>query len=78
MSKRKQHHREFNEKVALEARKGEETVSEPRAVPRAELERYCEIIAALKIRKSKRKGADYRQPAPSTCWRIMVLKRPKV
>ena len=29
MSKRKQHHPEFKAKVALEALKGEETVSEP-------------------------------------------------
>ena len=29
---------------------------EPRAIPRAELERYCEIIAALKIRTSNKKG----------------------
>lgn len=29
---------------------------EPRAIPRAELERYCEIVAALKIRTSNKKG----------------------
>ncbi len=29
---------------------------EPRAIPRAELERYCEIIAAMKIRTSNKKG----------------------
>ena len=29
---------------------------EPRRIPRADLERYCEIIAALKIRTSNKKG----------------------
>ena len=29
---------------------------EPRKMPRAELERYCEIIAALKLRTSNLKG----------------------
>lgn len=29
---------------------------EPRKIPRAQLERYCEIVAALKIRTSNRKG----------------------
>jgi hypothetical protein len=28
----------------------------PRVVPKAELERYCELIAALKVRTSNRKG----------------------
>jgi len=28
----------------------------PRVLPRAELERYCETIAALKIRTANRKG----------------------
>lgn len=29
---------------------------EPRKTPRADMERYCEIIAALKIRTSNKKG----------------------
>jgi hypothetical protein len=28
----------------------------PRALPKAELERYCELIAAIKLRTSNRKG----------------------
>ena len=33
----------------------------PRVLPRAELERYCELIAALKLRTTNKQGQYYHQ-----------------
>ena len=42
--------------------------SEPRKIPRAELERYCELVAVLKLRTSNLKGRRL-----STARRISLL-----
>jgi hypothetical protein len=37
----------------------------PRTLPQAELERYCELIAALKVRTANRKGRHLSPRKPS-------------
>lgn len=44
---------------------------QPRAIPRDELERYCELIAALKLRTSNGKGRLCPPGKRSGCWNSM-------
>jgi hypothetical protein len=46
---------------------------QPRVMPKAELERYCELIAALKLRTSK--DGMSRRAAPSSCWKTTGSRR---
>ena len=50
---------------------------EPRKLTRLELERYCEIVAALKLRTSNLKGGTCRLSAASSCSKKSELKPPQ-
>ena len=50
----------------------------PRVLPKAELERYCELIAALKLRTTNKQGRHLStQRAIERCRSSMGSKRPK-
>lgn len=47
-----------------------------RAMSEEDLNRYCEIVAALKLRTSNRKGRRLSTNGPSSCSRITASKHP--
>ena len=48
----------------------------PRLLPKPELERYCELVAALKLRTPIRTAGTYPPSAPSSCWKT-TASRPR-
>ena len=49
----------------------------PRVLPKAELERYLELIAALKVRTSNGKGRHLSTREAFACWKTMVWTPPR-
>jgi hypothetical protein len=47
----------------------------PRAMPADEVERWCEIVAAMKVRTTTRKAAICRRCAPCSCWSSTASRR---
>lgn len=50
----------------------------PRLIPRPELERYCELVAALKLRTTNKAGRHLSTSAPSSCWKNMASRPDRV
>lgn len=48
-----------------------------RKVPPGQMEWYCELIAALKLRTTNKKGRHLSRSERWNCWNNMVLKPPK-
>jgi hypothetical protein len=46
----------------------------PRILPQERMERYCELIAAMKVRTSNKKAATCRPRRPSACWKTSASK----
>lgn len=49
-----------------------------RVAPQAEMERYAEIVAALKIRTTNKKVGTSRPPVASSFWKPMASRRRRV
>jgi hypothetical protein len=47
----------------------------PRVMNAKDMERFCEAVAAIKVRTANRKGGICRPPRPSACWRTTAYKR---
>jgi hypothetical protein len=46
----------------------------PRVMGAKEMERFCEVVAAIKVRTSNKKGGTSRPPRPSACSRTTACK----